>query len=104
MFVSQITCGWSHSVGLTADGKVWTWGNGDHGRLGHDKSDLGNGLLMVEIPQMVEKLAPLRVVKAASYNEHMAALAESYDDSGVTEFVKLFCFCFSASSSNKNNR
>jgi RCC1 and BTB domain-containing protein len=76
MFVSQITCGWSHSVGLTADGKVWTWGNGDHGKLG-----LGNGR-KVATPQMVEKLAPLKVVKVASYNEHTAALAEPYDDLG----------------------
>jgi hypothetical protein len=38
---------------------------------------------------MVKKLAPLRVVKVASYNEHMAGLAEPYDDSGVTKFVKL---------------
>ena len=25
VFVSQITCGWSHSVALTAKGKVFTW-------------------------------------------------------------------------------
>ena len=31
--VIQITCGWSHSVALTEEGKVYTWGNGDHGKL-----------------------------------------------------------------------
>lgn len=76
MFVSQITCGWSHSVALTSDGKVWTWGNGDHGKLG-----LGNGR-KVSTPQMVEKLSPFRVAKVASYNEHTAALVEPYDEMG----------------------
>jgi len=76
MFVSQITCGWSHSVALTSDGKVWTWGNGDHGKLG-----LGNGR-KYSTPQLVEKLSPYRVVKVASYNEHTAALVEPYDECG----------------------
>lgn len=37
IFVTQITCGWSHSVALTTNGKVYTWGNGDHGKLGKDE-------------------------------------------------------------------
>ena len=28
IFVSQITCGWSHSVALTNNGRVYSWGNG----------------------------------------------------------------------------
>lgn len=32
-FVSEITCGWSHSVALTANDRVYTWGNSDHGKL-----------------------------------------------------------------------
>jgi RCC1 and BTB domain-containing protein len=66
----QITCGWSHSVALTADGEVYTWGNGDHGKLGH-----GNGK-KVSAPQLVDKLLGQKVVKVASYNEHTAALVE----------------------------
>ena len=31
----QITCGWSHTVALTDGGELYTWGNGDHGKLGH---------------------------------------------------------------------
>lgn len=31
IFVTQITCGWSHSVALTAKGRIYTWGNSDHG-------------------------------------------------------------------------
>ena len=33
--VTQITCGWSHTVALVEEGQVFTWGNGDHGKLGH---------------------------------------------------------------------
>lgn len=76
IFVTQITCGWSHSVALTTNGKVYTWGNGDHGKLGH-----GSGR-KVSIPQVVEKLKDHRVVRVASYNEHTAALVEPFDESG----------------------
>ena len=74
--ITQITCGWSHSVALSEDGQVWTWGNGDHGKLG-----LGNGR-KYSTPQLVEKLSPFRVVKIASYNEHTAALVDPYDEYG----------------------
>mmetsp|Transcript_9110 Transcript_9110/g.23056 ORF Transcript_9110/g.23056 Transcript_9110/m.23056 type:complete len:650 (+) Transcript_9110:250-2199(+) len=73
VFVSQITCGWSHSVALTNNGRVFSWGNGDHGKLGH-----GSGR-KVSVPQMVEKLKDFRVVHVASYNEHTAALVEPFD-------------------------
>ena len=74
--ISQITCGWSHSVALTNKGKVYTWGNGDHGKLGHASGR------KVSIPQLVKKLKDHRVVRVASYNEHTAALVEPFDESG----------------------
>jgi len=74
VYVSQITCGWSHSVALTAKGRVYTWGNGDHGKLGH-----GSGR-KVSVPFEVEKLKDFRVVRVASYNEHTAALVEPFDN------------------------
>lgn len=76
VFVSTVTCGWSHSVALTAKGQVYTWGNGDHGKLGH-----GSGR-KVSVPHIVEKLQDYRVVRVASYNEHTAALVEPLDYSG----------------------
>ena len=33
-FISQITCGWSHTVVLTPSG-IRSFGNGEHGKLGH---------------------------------------------------------------------
>ncbi|KAL7530787.1 hypothetical protein ACHAXR_004851 [Thalassiosira sp. AJA248-18] len=70
IFLQQITCGWSHSVALTSKGEVYTWGNGDHGKLGH-----GSGK-KVSTPQLVEKLVGQKVVRVASYNEHTACLVE----------------------------
>lgn len=32
---AQVGCGKSHTVVLTDEGMVWTWGKGDSGRLGH---------------------------------------------------------------------
>jgi RCC1 and BTB domain-containing protein len=77
IFISQITCGWSHSVALTSRGHVYTFGNGDHGKLGH-----GSGK-KVATPHLVEKLKNHKVVKVASYNEHTAALVEPVHDSGA---------------------
>ena len=73
IFISQITCGWSHSVALDAKGRVFSWGNSDHGKLGHP------GSRKVTIPQLVDKLKDYRVVRLASYNEHTAALVEPFD-------------------------
>jgi len=77
LFVSQITCGWSHSVALSSRGTIYTWGNGDHGKLGH-----GSGKKL-SAPQIVAKLQGHKVIRVASYNEHTAALVEPIDASGV---------------------
>jgi len=82
IFISQITCGWSHSVALTSTGKVYSFGNNDHGKLGH-----GSGR-KVSTPQLVEKLSDYRVLRVASYNEHTAALVEPSD--GASKFSGAF--------------
>ena len=64
----QIACGWSHTVALSAKGEVFTWGNGDHGKLGHGNST------KVTVPKVVDSLRGMHVCRIASYNEHTAAL------------------------------
>lgn len=71
----QISCGWSHTVALTDHGQVFTWGNGDHGKLGHGSST------KVTTPKQVESLRDVHVCRIASYNEHTAALTTSTDSS-----------------------
>ena len=33
--VREIACGSGHSAAITSNGELYTWGQGDHGRLGH---------------------------------------------------------------------
>lgn len=33
--VKEIACGSGHSAAITTNGELYTWGQGDHGRLGH---------------------------------------------------------------------
>lgn len=75
-FISQITCGWSHTVVLTPRG-ICSFGNGEHGKLGHGT------VKKLSTPQLIEKLKGHRVVSIASYNEHTAALVEPVHDSGA---------------------
>lgn len=75
--VRQVTCGWSHTVALTDEGKCFSWGNADHGKLGHGPCQ------KVTIPRLVENLADKKVVQVASYNEHTAVVVESCQTLGA---------------------
>ena len=33
--VREVACGSGHSAAITSKGELYTWGQGDHGRLGH---------------------------------------------------------------------
>ena len=76
-FVSEITCGWSHSVALISNSLVYSWGNSDHGKLGVGSSR------RVSVPQQIEKLSKYRVKMVRSYNEHTTVLVEPFDRSGL---------------------
>ncbi len=46
--ISYIAVGYDHSIALTSDGKIWTWGGNKYSQLGHSfESD--NVLVPVEI-------------------------------------------------------
>ena len=51
--VVAVSAGGSHSLAITADAAVFTWGKGEYGCLGHGE-DLSNQLL----PKKVEAWAP----------------------------------------------
>ncbi|ONM04665.1 Regulator of chromosome condensation (RCC1) family protein [Zea mays] len=35
--IVQVSCGGTHSVALTRDGRMFSYGRGDHGRLGYGR-------------------------------------------------------------------
>jgi len=66
--VVAVSAGSYHNLALTADGSVWSWGDGDYGKLGHGNRQ--NQLL----PKMTEALAGRRVVTVSAGGEHSLAL------------------------------
>ena len=51
--VVSVSAGEQHSLAITADGALWSWGGGASGSLGHGE-DLSNQLL----PKKIEEWAP----------------------------------------------
>lgn len=73
------SAGVTHSMALAADGSLFTWGNGQHGQLGH-KSLEGTGVTTIMTPRKIAELdpAPLtpdaRVTAIAAGAYHSMAL------------------------------
>ena len=62
--VVAVSAGVYHSLAITADGAVWSWGEGRHGKLGH--GDVQNQLL----PKKVEAFADQRVAAVLARENH----------------------------------
>jgi alpha-tubulin suppressor-like RCC1 family protein len=71
--VRQIACGSGHTVVLSTEGEVFTWGRGDDGRLGHGD----NGWKYV--PRIIQSLAGQVVVQVTCGSYHTAAVTGSGD-------------------------
>jgi alpha-tubulin suppressor-like RCC1 family protein len=67
--VIQVECGAYHTIVLTAEKEVFTWGKGAHGRLGHGSED--NEVL----PRRVESLRKSNIVSIAAGYDHSAAVS-----------------------------
>eukprot|EP00639_Heterosigma_akashiwo_P016685 CAMPEP_0206393448 /NCGR_PEP_ID=MMETSP0294-20121207/20727_1 /ASSEMBLY_ACC=CAM_ASM_000327 /TAXON_ID=39354 /ORGANISM="Heterosigma akashiwo, Strain CCMP2393" /LENGTH=253 /DNA_ID=CAMNT_0053847053 /DNA_START=168 /DNA_END=925 /DNA_ORIENTATION=- len=65
--VRQVACGSGHTVVLTEEGAVYTWGRGDDGRLGHGD----------KVPRLVEALAGRPVAQITCGSYHTAAVTET---------------------------
>ena len=66
--VIAVLAGADHSLAITADGAVWSWGYGAYGQLGH--GDEQHQLL----PKKVEGLAGRRVVAVSAGIAHSLAI------------------------------
>ena len=62
-----VSAGSGRSLALTADGAVWSWGNGGHGKLGHGDN---RHLLL---PKKIEAFGQ-RVVSVSAHEHHSIAL------------------------------
>ena len=72
--ITQVQCGWNHTMALTSSGYVFTWGfSPEKGCLGHGK-DLSQRCLT--IPCLVEGLREHNVLQITSGYDHCAVLVD----------------------------
>ncbi len=67
----------SHTGCLDAEGKVYTWGAGNKGKLGHTVDRLHPNCKNEMYPRLVESLAGERVIELICAGLHTVALTES---------------------------
>uniref|UniRef100_A0A3B4TDV6 Probable E3 ubiquitin-protein ligase HERC4 n=1 Tax=Seriola dumerili TaxID=41447 RepID=A0A3B4TDV6_SERDU len=70
--LSQVACGSQHSVALTKDGQVYTWGQDSRGQLG-----LGKVKTDTNSPQHLRSLSAIPLVQVAAGGEQSFALSVS---------------------------
>ncbi|KAJ4733293.1 Regulator of chromosome condensation (RCC1) family protein [Rhynchospora pubera] len=69
LLLVDIAAGGWHSTTLTADGEVYAWGRGEHGRLG-----FGDDKSSKMVPQKVQLLAGEDIIKVSCGGTHSVAL------------------------------
>ncbi|PIA37619.1 hypothetical protein AQUCO_03000285v1 [Aquilegia coerulea] len=68
--ISQVASGGFHSLALTDEGKILSWGHGGHGQLGH--SSIQN----LKVPSVIEALAEECIVYIACGGSSSAAISD----------------------------
>jgi hypothetical protein len=69
--IIQVVCGCTHSMALASNGRLYSWGCGENGKLGHGSE------VNYSIPFIIEGLMAFKVVQISSYNAHSVALVEA---------------------------
>lgn len=62
--IVKVACGWDHSLAISANGKVYTWGSGANGKLGHGDEE------NFDTPTLVRSLSGKHVKDAKAGCEH----------------------------------
>jgi len=70
MGVIDVATGLDHSLALSEDGRVWTWGFGGNGQLGHGDCNHST------IPREIEMLRGLNVIQVSGGWSHSAAVTQ----------------------------
>lgn len=73
----RLAAGGIHSSALSVDGRVFTWGCGSDGRLGHSESEGHRYLYKESEPRSVDALTPFASLSLASSYYHMAVVVNS---------------------------
>eukprot|EP00897_Mesotaenium_endlicherianum_P000217 jgi/Mesen1/10196/ME000766S09563 len=68
--VKHVACGGYHAAAIDGEGRVWTWGRGGHGQLGHES------LQTEAAPRVVQRLADVRVSTVSCGGTWTAAVSE----------------------------
>lgn len=84
--VIDVACGSgdAQTLCVTDDDNVWSWGDGDYGKLGRGGSD------GCKLPMKIESLAGLGVIKVECGSQFSVALTRS----GSVYTWYIFCFYF----------
>ncbi|CAH1257647.1 RCCD1 [Branchiostoma lanceolatum] len=71
--VKAVCCGKEHSLALTVSGRVFSWGNGSRGQLGHGTTEACN------TPQVIEALEGVTMVTIAAGGWHSVSVSACGD-------------------------
>ncbi|XP_054722034.1 uncharacterized protein LOC129231695 [Uloborus diversus] len=71
--IIKIKCGQYHSIAVASDGRVYTWGWGIHGQLGHGNAE------DVNIPTVVKALKKKNIVAISAGQGHTVLLSKNGD-------------------------
>lgn len=66
----QVSAAKFHSAAVTASGRLYSWGVGRGGRLGHPEPDVHSGYKAVIVPRLISALQGVRVVQVAAAKNH----------------------------------
>jgi len=79
--IVQISCGDAHTVALSSDGKLFSWGGGGCGQLGHPDTQLmpkdEDGCPYQPKPKLISALKNMQVKQIACGKAHTVAVLEN---------------------------